>query len=332
MFTLLAHYIEGDGYGNAAIRLAKALRSMGADLAQMDMCVEGEMEMIGKIEWTISGRVLLLAVPWYLPHVHADERFIFTMCEYSKLPPDFVEPINRYADAVIAPCKFCTDVFDAQTDAPVSTVPLGIDPDEYAFFERGERDRPYTFLWSGTPDARKGYDLAYRAFWAAFGNNPDVRLIMHFRALPKGLQGCRDANVELIGRPLAQAEWIDLLHRADCFVYPARGEGWGLPPREAAATGLPAIATNWGGLSEGLCEWGLLLSTSAFLPATFGRWEPGEIGYWAEPDFDHLVEWMRWCYENREAARIHARGAAAWLAENQTWMHSARALLDIMEG
>merc|ERR1712061_937271 len=49
---------------------------------------------------------------------------------------------------------------------------------------------------------------------------------------------------------LALAQLPSLYHAADAFVLPSHGEGWGLPTMEAMASGLPTIATGWGGQTE----------------------------------------------------------------------------------
>ena len=41
-----------------------------------------------------------------------------------------------------------------------------------------------------------------------------------------------------------------LYARADVFVLPTRGEGWGLPAVEAMAMAVPVIATNFSGPTE----------------------------------------------------------------------------------
>jgi glycosyltransferase involved in cell wall biosynthesis len=154
---------------------------------------------------------------------------------------------------------------------------------------------------------------------------------MHFRKLPKGVQGFRDQNVEVVESLLHHPQWLQLLQHADCFLFPSRGEGWGLPPREAAATGLPAIATNWGGLAVELPQWGIPLNLQGMLPATFGEWDAGEVGEWAEPSLDHLVDLMLTCYENRAAAAAGGLKAAAWLAQNTPWTRTAQGVMEVMK-
>jgi glycosyltransferase involved in cell wall biosynthesis len=212
-------------------------------------------------------------------------------------------------------------------------VPLGIDPGDYwPLTRRRNGSEPYRFMWSGTPDWRKGWDLVYKAFWLAFQGSPEVELVMHFRSLPKLLAGCDDGNVHLVEGSVDRPALRRMYREADCYVFPSRGEGWGLPPREAAATGLPVIATDYGGLAEEIDEWALPLRVAREVPAEFGGWARGSIGDWAEPDLGHLVELMRWCAENREAAAAWGMTAADWLAEHGTWERTARAIMEVMEG
>ncbi|MBN1814709.1 MAG: glycosyltransferase family 4 protein [Anaerolineae bacterium] len=336
MFTFMGHFIQKFGYGNAAIEIGKELAWLEPSVKLLDMAIPDEADAstfgeIGGECWDVDGTALVMAIPLWYPFVHARRLAAFTMCESTQIPREFIPPIEEHARLVIVPCEHCRKVYERMTDKPVRVAPLGIDPGEYQPMYRGQRDQPYTFLWSGTPDLRKGYDLAYGGFYRAFGHRMDVKLIMHFREFPLGLKGCTDPNVELIEGMISQERWLALLKQADCFLYPARGEGWGLPPREAAATGLPAIVTNWGGLSDQIDRWALPVRVSHLVPATFGPWDTGEIGEWAEPDVTHLVARMQWCVEHKREAAEMGMAASKWLQTYQTWTHSAQAVLHIME-
>jgi hypothetical protein len=164
----------------------------------------------------------------------------------------------------------------------------------------------------------------------AFGDSQDVRLVLHFRELPKGLQGCNDGNVELIVGRFFRPRLRRMLQDADCFVFPSRGEGWGLPPREAAATGLPAIATHHGGLAEEIDHWALPLRTTGTSPADYGFWDE-DIGEWAEPDVGACADLLRWCVERPVTARMAGDAAAYWLATYGTWDRTAAGILDVVK-
>ncbi len=370
-WTLMGHFLPKYGYGNAAIEIGRALGQMGAlatgredpapavELLDMVEQAEWDAEMGQRFPrlygqdwyWDVEGRVVCLAIPPWYPFVECEELVGFTMCESTAVPEEFVNPIRDRAARVIVPCEHCKEVYEA-LGARVDVVPLGIDPEMYPVVERGPGrrnglggdvsellgwqdaggPRPYTFLWSGTPDQRKGWELVYQAFWDVFRGSPEVRLVMHFRKFFEGNRGFRDSNVVLVQGLIPQGQWLGLLREADCFVYPSRGGGWGLPPREAACTGLPVIATDWGGLAEGNGQWALPLGVERLVSATFGPWEPGDIGLWAAPSVGELKAQMVRCYTNRETAAAFGAQAAEWLRENQTWEHSARALLEVMRG
>ena len=54
-------------------------------------------------------------------------------------------------------------------------------------------------------------------------------------------------------------------------------------------------------------------------------------GEWVEPDLDELIAQMRWVYDHYNEAKANALKAARWLRDNETWMHSAQHLLDLLE-
>lgn len=326
-----------DGYGYGTFKIAAELHRIDSGVKFVDMAQNGQHVEPQKRLWPISGRVVALCLPDWYPDVLCDELIGFTMFEATRLPKGWADTINALCARLMVPCEWNREVFaDNGVRVPIEVARWGIDPEEYWYIDRtpsptlprkpGE-DRPYTFLWSGTPDLRKGWDVAYRAFRLAFGNRDDVQLVMHFRAALPGDPRFGDRNVRTIIGKVDGYKWRELLAGADAFVFPSRGEGWGLPPREAAATGLPTIATNYGGLAEEIALWGLPLSVKGASPAEYGIWDAGEIGEWAEPDVDHLVELLRWCEANRSEAARRGCAASEFLTTQATWERTARAVM-----
>jgi glycosyltransferase involved in cell wall biosynthesis len=82
------------------------------------------------------------------------------------------------------------------------------------------------------------------------------------------------------------------MHQHHCLVYPSHGEGFGLIPLQAIATGMPTILTDWSALDE-FSEYGIKLDYK------IGPTGPGfyyGLGEWAEPSFDDLCIKMESVY------------------------------------
>lgn len=333
MTTFQGFVIRRDGYGAIYSALENEMRRTNVPWHFVDMCEHpgGTWTHPHTREWHNDDTTIALCIPDWLPDIHAPKVYAFTMFESTRLPADYVPRLNRCA-GVIVPCAWNVETFRANgVNVPIYVCPLGIDPQEYSRIQRnGSHDgKPYTFLWSGTPDSRKGWDVTYKAFWQAFKGNEQARLVMHFRELPRGLNSSADANVEIVAGSFFPERINQMLADADCFVFPSRGEGWGLPPREAAATGLPTIATNYGGLAEGIDYWGLPLNKVGRSKAAYGAW-PDDLGEWAEPSVDELADKMVWCFMNHKSAEYFGQNAATWLRNNQTWQETAVRLREIV--
>jgi len=109
-----------------------------------------------------------------------------------------------------------------------------------------------TFLYVGRFSQEKGADVLVRAFrkvpgrLVLAGTGPDEDQI---RALA-------DDRVELLGH-VPREELPALYARADCLVLPSRSEAWGMVLNEAAAAGLPLVATEAAGGGYDLIEPGV---------------------------------------------------------------------------
>jgi hypothetical protein len=332
-FVIAGFMHPRDGYGYGTLKIVEAIRAMKVPVEVLDL---GAPELSGSGEplqrWCIDAPTLAICTPDWIPFIDtgAHPLAVHTMFEATRLPEGWVEKLNTYADQVIVPCVWNLMVFKENgVTAPIDVARWGIDPGDYWPLERPrEKGRPYTFLWSGTPDGRKGWDVAYRAFRQAFGDDEGAHLVLHFRQLPSGLQGVKDGNVEMAVGLLPRWRLREMLRDADCFVFPSRGEGWGLPPREAAATGLPVLATNFSGLAEEIDEWGIPIRVKGMSQAVYGVW--GDIGEWCEPDVDNVAAHMRFCYAGRNDAAQYGAEAAEWLAKHATWKRTAREMLSIL--
>ncbi len=125
---------------------------------------------------------------------------------------------------------------------------------------------PRYVLFLGTVEPRKDLPVLVRAFDAVARAVPDVRLVV---AGPPGWgAGAFDAALAAARHRdrVVCPGWVDertrsdLLAGASVFAYPSRYEGFGLPPLEAMAAGVPVVTTAAGALPEVVGDAAVLVS------------------------------------------------------------------------
>ncbi|MCL4423531.1 MAG: glycosyltransferase [Actinobacteria bacterium] len=124
-----------------------------------------------------------------------------------------------------------------------------------------------------------------------------------------------------------------LLNAADCYVSPARGEGWGRPLTEAMACGLAVIATDWGAPKAFMSPKNSLPLALEGLTVVDDRMDiPHYRGHkWAEPSTEHLVELLRFAVSNPRVAREIGERARLEMVENWQWSRAVEAALSRMQ-
>ena len=258
-------------------------------------------------------------------------RVALTMFESSKIPAGWVEPLNA-CDAVIVPSTFCREVFvRCGVTVPVHVIALGVG-DIYRYQPR-HPVRPFTFLAFLDRGKRKGGAYALQAFLKAFGDNEDVRLLLKQRK-PKVAVTLTNPNIDLIQRDMTEDELYALYLESDCLVNPNMGEGWGLIPREFAATGGISLTTAWGGTADDLPLWGVPLPYT-LVEADWGdnpTLKGQDLGMWALPDIEGVAATMRQVYEERDAYRAFAREASARVRMLYSWRRFAQQVYDVWKG
>jgi glycosyltransferase involved in cell wall biosynthesis len=152
----------------------------------------------------------------------------------------------------------------------VVAIPSGLPPVTGGDAEAGARlvgGKRYV-LALGTVEPRKNLPALVRAFSAIAAADPEVRLVV---AGPDGWDReqftaavDRAAHRDRIVRLgyVSQEARRDLLAGATVFAYPSRYEGFGFPPLEAMAAGVPVVAGRAGALPEVLGDAALLVDPS----------------------------------------------------------------------
>jgi glycosyltransferase involved in cell wall biosynthesis len=142
----------------------------------------------------------------------------------------------------------------------VVVIPPGVDTGAAAAVAAEPPGRPYV-LGLGTSEPRKDFPMLVAAFGQLAPTDVELRLA--------GPPGWAEADlVAAIERSPAKNRirrlgWVDdvarLMAGAAVFAYPSRYEGFGLPPLEAMALGVPVVATATGAIPEVVGDAALLV-------------------------------------------------------------------------
>lgn len=286
---------------------------------------------------------MIVANPFEMDELKTEIRIANTMCEADHIAPVWARKLNTM-DYIIVPNKWNKMVFrDCDVRRPIEIIPPGIDTERFPYYERPEREY-FTFGIVGYLDQfdRKGAFDVIRAFASEFEPNEKVRLILKSSDPSFGYYSrFTDPRIRTITENVSFEELNELYRKLDCFVFPSKAEGIGLPPREAMSTGLPTIITNWSGLTDiahgAYYEPKNRMDTySISFPITPIRYEkrPNFIeqdGNWAIMDIKRLMFWMRYVYENRSISRRVGKAGSDYIKQRFDWKIVAQKLKVYLE-
>lgn len=259
--------------------------------------------------------------------------WLFTMFEGTTLPSLYVERMHK-ADYLLAPSTWVKSNFDKYFPTEKSfVIPHGVHQMFKLKQRRFPKDRPFRFLWVGAPNPRKGYEEVSVVWQEIFSKHEGLELYMK-TTLVKDVK--KKANVILDGRNLTDKEMVKLYHSAHCFLFPTRGEGFGLTLAEAMRTGLPCIATEYSGVTDFFDE-----RVGYTIPYKMGE---GEITYIGDerkghkertqiafPEVEVLADKMMHIVNNYNGEACSRGYAAHQRMCSFTWKRSASILIDTIK-
>lgn len=272
--------------------------------------------------------------PWL---VRTTRAWLYTMTETDRMNPKWVAEINARFERVIVPAPPLVQVLEESgVRKPVHVIPIGIDflppLGESVSWQRKGR----LVLGYSLGDARKGADATILAFKQVFGKCPSAQLWIKARSYDMGpksfLDGCQDDQIQVLNGTWSETAWQRLLSMADMFIFPSRGEGFGMPPREAVYyAGLPTVATPWLGMWDAE-EWAYPVAIRRMITAHFSEDTVNATdALWADPDLNDLTTRLAWLDEHEGEACEKARAGQEYIAQHYTHRQSAEKMIELLE-
>lgn len=252
----------------------------------------------------------------------------YTPWESSEIPLSWIDMMEQQ-DEIWTTSQFCADVY-SKYGIESLVVPHGIDHEVFNIYERTLIDR-FIFYHAGGPTERKGGQMVVDAFLDLFDGNNDVVLLMkstgpsEARWSDKSGEYRGNVNnhpqIRVVEDQLDVEQMALLYHRSHCFVYPSKGEGFGLIPFQAMATGMPTIVTDATAMAD-------YADLAIPLNSTEVDGDGIHLGKWAQPDFEHLKFLMKNVFDNWDKENKRSLQNARIIHTTQTWGHIAELVVE----
>ncbi|RNF27418.1 mannosyltransferase-like protein [Trypanosoma conorhini] len=254
---------------------------------------------------------------------------------------EFFSAVYRRSGVAAAKIQVVPEAINVHAYDPRSCAPVAFPMQLRRFYTNmpglapEELRRRFRFLTVMKWEGRKGWDVLLKAYWKAFGPTSPlhhhVSLYLKVSWIRRYSGGANDNNIhELIANwsrrhlpgftsmkdfphlaflggdgYLSERALRQLYCSADVFVFPTRGEGWGLPATEAMAMGVPVLSTNWGGAAAFMSP-----NATFAIPVDGLEETPEGLGYdtfpgnkWAVPSVRGAAAMMRYLVEHPDHAR-----------------------------
>jgi len=288
-----------NGYGYATNCMLASLSRLGYHVEANDSSADVEIWFDQPQNWNFSkGTYRIGYHPW----------------ESTQLKEGWAEIMNE-CDEIWTPSPLIADWYreHAGVTAPIYVYEHGVEHD-WTPVERKPKDT-IKFLHVGGEATRKGlWDTTIPAFRKAFGKRTDVQLTC--KTINSKWNGINYlGRVRYLDEKLEFPQLQDLFYEHDVYVYPSWGEGFGLTPLQAIATGMPTITLpGWAPYKRFLDP--SLNVGHELVPSPWPKIHPGKV---MKPNVDDVVDRMRHAADNFEEVSDFAMLKAPIVHEAYDW-------------
>lgn len=225
------------------------------------------------------------------------------------------------------------------------TLHHGYSPEAIIGNETDSRFDSYEFVFLAVTNShdpfRYGTDILLRSYEKAFSGNKKVCLVLkdygknasQIDAWVK--DSARNANIHHLREFVNKNELMALYRRADAFVAPFRGEGFGMKILDACALGIPVIAPAYGGPLDFLTRGDFY--DVAFQTVTVGECSDSAetvvppFATWCEPSEDDLAEKMLKSFDDAKLGVRIGQNTKSRVIESFSWRSAAENIIPITE-
>lgn len=324
--------LQADGYSYASKNISSRLRDIGVlnleDISFMNTEEKSiNVSLERGIEFINQPSNVSILINNCLPSEYnydAEYTIGFTYWETTRLPSSWVRNMNK-CDEIWTTSGWAKQAFvNSGVTVPVYSFNLGVDTEVFDIKKHDYDQSVFTFMHIGSPSTRKNTQLVFDAFQKLFKGNENYKLIIKSSGPPDAriLSGgmimgnlYKVKNVEVIDYYLSDVELSVLFNRANCFVYPTRGEGWGMAPFQAIAKGVPTICTNETACTE-FASLSIPLEAELSSDNLFGIYQTGK---WANPKIDDVCDKMLYVVNNYQECVDKTLDGAKFIHENYSW-------------
>lgn len=306
----LDNLVNSNGYGYATERMVASLNNLGYEVTINDPTAD-----VG----------IVFNQPPHAKWYGDQYRIMYHPWESTLLKDGWAELMNE-ADEIWTPSPVIADWYTkfSGITKPVYVYEHGVD----TIWSEVERkvDGPMKFLHIGAEASRKGARETMHNFRQAFGRSTDVELTL--KILSKGWQIGAISNITIVNKDLGVNELVNMYHENHVYVYPSWGEGFGLTPLQAMATGMPTITVpGWAPYKDYLDP--KLSLRSSFWKTQWPTLHPGNM---LKPNEGDLIEAYRHAYNNYDEVNKFAHSQVEALRAHYDWDRLTKESFEALAG